>query len=257
MTDDVEKVPEQVSEPKSKTIKYGYIVAIIISAWMVGMSIVIAGWLISKQIQIQNQQSTAVQSAASSETSQSPRNIDIKIQDDIPVLGNRDAKVTVVEFGDFQCPFCGEFHSDVFKELSKTYFSGDQVKFAFFDLPFLGEESVKASEASRCAGDQGKYWEYHNYLYEHQSGENEGAFADLNLKSFAQKLGLDTQAFNSCFDDRKYKSTVANSLVTADGYGIDSTPTIFINGKEMTAGLPLQMYKLYIDSAISQSYANK
>ena len=104
--------------------------------------------------------------------------------------GNPNAKVAIVLYTDFQCPFCGKFFKDTEETAINSYLEQEKVMFVHRDFAFLGIESQKAAEATRCAADQGKFWEYYNYLYNHQNGENQGAFANVNLKSFAKELGL-------------------------------------------------------------------
>lgn len=106
------------------------------------------------------------------------------------VLGNPEAKVALVVYEDFQCPFCDRFVQDSEKNIRDTYLKDGTVKLVYRDFAFLGPESSKASEAARCAAEQGKFWEYHDYLYSHQNGENRGAFANANLKAFAKELKL-------------------------------------------------------------------
>ena len=105
-------------------------------------------------------------------------------------LGNPQAKVAIVMYEDFQCPFCGRFFSDSEQIIRDTYVKNGQVQYIYRDFAFLGTESEKASEAARCAADQGKFWQYHDYLFTHQNGENQGNFSSLNLKLFAKELGL-------------------------------------------------------------------
>lgn len=110
------------------------------------------------------------------------------------VMSNDDSSVangvTIIEYADFQCPFCGKFFKEIGETLIKDYVDAGKVRFVYRDFAFLGTESTRAAEAARCAGDQGKYWEYHDYLYNHQNGENQGNFSDLYLKSFAGELKL-------------------------------------------------------------------
>ncbi len=105
-------------------------------------------------------------------------------------LGNPQAKVALVLYEDFQCPFCGRFFSDSEKTIRDTYVKNGDVQFVYRDFAFLGQESIKAAEAARCASDQGKFWEYYDYLFTHQNGENQGNFSNAYLKSFAKELGL-------------------------------------------------------------------
>src|SRR3989344_3864039 len=124
------------------------------------------------------------------------------------VLGDQNAPVVFVEYGDYQCPFCGKFFKDIEPTLREKYIKTGKVKFIYRDFAFLGDESLWASNAARCAGEQGKFWQYHDYLYSNQSGENQGAFSKSNLKSFAPALGLVQEKFNSCLDSEKYTDAI-------------------------------------------------
>jgi protein-disulfide isomerase len=143
-------------------------------------------------------------------------------------LGNPEAKITLILYEDFQCPFCGLFFSDAEKNIKETYLKDGNVRLVYRDFAFLGPESVRSAEAARCAGDQGKFWDYHEYLYTHQNGENEGAFSDTNLKSFAKGLGLETASFNKCLDESKYTKAVADSKDEASVSGVSGTPKGFL-----------------------------
>ena len=160
-------------------------------------------------------------------------------------LGNPKAKVTLVMYEDFQCPFCGAvsgFNPSLIQSLKQrdptwtpfmpeiinNYVKNGDVLFVYRDFTFLGPESVRAAEAARCAGDQSKFWEYHDYLYSHQNGENQGNFSDPNLKSFAKNLGLDTTAFDQCLDGSKYAQAVADSKDEGTKAGVTGTPKGFI-----------------------------
>lgn len=163
------------------------------------------------------------------------------------MLGNPKAKVALVLYEDFQCPFCGAVSgSNAYPSLIQSlkqrdpnwtpfltgvidnYVKKGEVLFVYRDWAFLGPESIRASEAARCAGDQGKFWEYHDYIYEHQKGENEGDFSDTNLKSFAKTLKLDTAIFDKCLDESKYAQAVADSKNEGLTAGVTGTPKGFI-----------------------------
>lgn len=163
------------------------------------------------------------------------------------VLGNKNTKTIVIMYEDFQCPFCGAtsgLHSQdtpvmqyllqrdpswsaPMPELRKLALAGD-VLLVYRDFAFLGEESIWAAEAAHCASDQGKFWEYHDYLYSHQNGENEGAFVIANLKSFAGILGLEQSSFNQCLDTHKYQQAVLDSTNEGQTAGVRGTPKGFI-----------------------------
>ncbi len=192
-------------------------------------------------------------SATSGENSLKNKGIPVETKTLAPIgendmmLGNPKAKVALVLYEDFQCPFCGAVSgSNAYPSLiqslkqrdpnwtpflpgiKENYVKKGEVLFVYRDWAFLGPESIRASEAARCAGDQGKFWEYHDYLYEHQKGENKGDFADANLKSFAKALKLDTPIFDKCLDDSKYAQAVADSKNEGLTAGVTGTPKGFI-----------------------------
>jgi len=163
------------------------------------------------------------------------------------VLGNPKASVSVIVYEDFQCPYCGAIsglhdNTPAVKYLKQidpswtpfmpgimeNYVNKGTVQFVYRDYPFLGPESYKASQAANCAKDQGKFWEYHDYLYANQNGENEGAFSDQNLKSFAGKIGLDQTSFDSCFNTGKYTEEILSIKNKATSAGVAGTPKGFI-----------------------------
>lgn len=144
------------------------------------------------------------------------------------ILGNSKAKVSLVLYEDFQCPFCGKFFKENELSLRDKYVSTGKLSLVYRDFAFLGPESLRSAEATHCAKDQNKYWEFHDYLFTHQNGENKGAFSDANLKSFASSLGLDTASFNTCFDSKKYESLVIDSTKAGSAAGVNGTPKGFI-----------------------------
>ncbi len=143
-------------------------------------------------------------------------------------LGDARAKITVIEYADFQCPFCGKFYSEAEKSIREKYVPEGKVRFVYRDYAFLGEESTKAAEAARCANDQGKFWEYHDYLFTHQNGENKGAFSNPNLESFAKEVGLEASAFHECLSSEKYAGAVTLSTQNGTKAGVQGTPKGFI-----------------------------
>lgn len=145
-----------------------------------------------------------------------------------PVLGPADAKVTVVEFGDFQCPACGSLHPQL-KQV-KQDFAGQSVRFVFRHFPLPQHPFAQlAAEASVEAQRQGKFWEYHDLLY-----ENQGALERANLEEYAQRLDLDLDAFRKALDERTHKAAVDEDEREARALRLGGTPTIFINGVQYT-----------------------
>jgi len=122
----------------------------------------------------------------------------------------------------------------------------------YFNFAFLGEESQWAAEAAECAGDQDAYWEYHDYLFSHQNGENQGAFSKDNLKKFAVELKLDTQAFNECMDSGKYTQLITDQTNFARQLGVQSTPSFLVNGQGVVGAQPFDSFKQLIDGFLNQ-----
>jgi protein-disulfide isomerase len=146
-------------------------------------------------------------------------------------MGAANAPVSIVEWGDYQCPGCGMFAREIAPRLITDYVEPGRVRFEFRDFAFLGPESLQAAQAAACAGDQNAYWAFHDTLYANQHGENQNAFSDARLKEMARTLQLDTSEFNRCLDSGETSGAVQKSVADAREQGINSTPSIFIDGK--------------------------
>ena len=163
----------------------------------IAMAVVVAGIIIGGAILLRGGKPTPTAPVAGVPTG-NPSVTQVKpISADDFILGDKNAKIVIVEYADYQCPFCGKFFTETVEPLVKNYVDTGKVAFVYRDFAFLGSESQKSAEAARCANDQGKYWEYHNYLFIHQNGENQGGFADKNLKEFAKTVGLNSASFDS------------------------------------------------------------
>ena len=161
--------------------------------------------------------------------------------------GDPNAPVTIIEFADFQCPFCGKFFAETKPQIDEQYIQSGKVRLGYWNFAFLGDESTWAAEAAECAADQDKFWEYHDKLYASQSGENQGAFNKDNLKKFAQELGLDTEAFNECLDSGKYTSLIQEDTSASSALGVQSTPTFLVNGEAIVGAQPFEAFQQIID----------
>ncbi|MDO8676851.1 MAG: DsbA family protein [Candidatus Azambacteria bacterium] len=168
------------------------------------------------------------------------------------VLGDKNAPVTIIEYGDFQCPFCGKFFKETEPTLREKYIKTGKVKFIYRDFAFLGPESTLAANAAKCAGEQGKFWEYHDYLYSNQVGENQGTFSKDNLKGFAKVVGLDKEKFNSCLDLEKYNDAVSKETKAGGEAGVTGTPANFINGVLYAGALPTNNFTQIIDAELTK-----
>ena len=164
--------------------------------------------------------------------------------------GDPNAPVTIIEFADFQCPFCGRFFASTEPQINEAYIQSGKVRLGYWNFAFLGDESTWAAESAECAADQDKFWEYHDKVYNSQSGENQGAFSKDNLKKFAEELGLDTETFNECLDSGKYTSLVQDDTSTSSALGVNSTPTFLVNGQSVVGAQPFEVFQQTIESLL-------
>jgi protein-disulfide isomerase len=167
--------------------------------------------------------------------------------------GDENAPITLLEFSDFQCPYCGRFATQVAPKIIQQYVDEGKVRLGYWHVAFLGEESQWAAEAAECAGAQDSFWEYHDKLFDSQSGENQGAFNKDSLKQFAADLKLDTTAFNECLDSGTYSQTVQMQTATANQLGVNSTPAFVINGYPIVGAQPFEAFQQVIEGELSAS----
>ena len=145
-----------------------------------------------------------------------------------PILGNPNAPITMVEFGDYQCTFCSKFFHETENSIITNYVKTGKVKMLFKDYIILGQDSMNAANAAHCANDQKLFWEYHSMLYNNWAGENTG-WADLaHLHEFANTLGLDMDVFSTCMSDLKWNELVNLSSKDGQKLGVSGTPTFFV-----------------------------
>ena len=161
--------------------------------------------------------------------------------------GNPNAPITIVEFSDFQCPYCGRVQPAL-NELRTKY--ADKVKIAYLDFPLLSihPRAAPAAEASRCAGDQGKFWEYHDLLWASQSKLDDAALSER-----ARTLNLDQKEFDACLSSGKYKAKVEEDLQEGMKAGVSGTPGFFVNGVFLNGALPASAFEQVINDELKQS----
>ncbi|HJX60961.1 MAG TPA: DsbA family protein [Dehalococcoidia bacterium] len=168
--------------------------------------------------------------------------------DDDPAWGPEDAPVTIIEFSDFQCPFCSRFFTETYPQIRQEY--EGQVRFVYRDFPLtsLHENAQKAGEAGECADEQGKFWDYHDTLF-----NNASALDDASLKGYASQLGLDSGTFDQCLDSGKYTEEVQKDYQEGISYGVTGTPAFFINGVTLIGAQPYANFKAAIDAALQEA----
>tara|TARA_Y100000034_G_C6763987_1_gene340479 strand:- start:20 stop:739 length:720 start_codon:yes stop_codon:yes gene_type:complete len=167
--------------------------------------------------------------------------------DDDPVLGDENAPLTIVEFSDFQCPFCARFHSQTLSQIKTEYIDTGKVKFVYRDLPLtsIHPQAMPAAEASECADDQGKFWEYHDILFERQS-----SLSSSNYVKWAEELGLDTNEFQECLDSNKHKDEVNNDLRDASSAGGRGTPYFIVGNQALSGAQPFAAFQQAIEAQL-------
>lgn len=177
--------------------------------------------------------------------------VDMKVNSDDYVLGNKDAKVTIVEYSDFQCPFCEKFWEETLPQIKKQYIDTGKVRFVYRHFPLAFHSSAKpAALATECAGEQGKFWQMHDKIYEEQ--ERTPQFAAADLKKWAVAISLDTAKFNQCFDSEKYAKKLSSDLASGQAAGVSGTPTVFINGQKIVGAQPYESFKSVIEELLKR-----
>jgi protein-disulfide isomerase len=182
-----------------------------------------------------------------------------------PSLGPADAPITIVEFSDYQCPFCYRWHAEVYDQLQAAYPGKLRLVYRNFPLSFH-QNAFAAAEAALCAGDQTKYWEYHDALFErHEILNNQSGtvLEQAEYDQMAEDLNLDVAAFAACMTSRKYQTFIKNDMQYAAALPVDyengqpvmavgGTPTFFINGRRLGGAYPFEYFKTIIDAELAK-----
>jgi protein-disulfide isomerase len=187
-----------------------------------------------------------------------PKDIVLSIDDD-PLKGNRNAPMVLIEFGDFQCPFCARYFRETLPQIEENYIKTGKLKYVFRDFPITGahKDALKAAEAMGCALDQNKFWELHDRLFVNQT-----TLEPSNLVQHAQAIGLDVSKFKQCLESEKYLEEIRKDFADGRTAGVFSTPTFFLGRTEpksskvtvlavITGAKPYDTFKAAIDSALS------
>ncbi len=172
-----------------------------------------------------------------------------------PILGNPSAPITIVEFGDYQCERCYQWFHTTKPALVKDYIDTGKANLIFVDMALLGRDSPIAAQATYCAEDQGRYWEFHDILYNSQENIDNGWANSERLKAFAFSLDFDMELFSSCLDSGKYSKRVQYNISEARKNGATGTPTFFIvnsdgEQQKISGAQPYSVFKSVIDSML-------
>lgn len=197
--------------------------------------------------EVADQKAGCVDPSAPAET-EAPTGPSGRTVDGVHTKGPDDAKVTIIEYSDFQCPFCARFYSNAYKQILATY--PDDVKIIFKDFPLsFHAQATPAAEAAECAGAQGKFWEYHDKLF-----ENQGDWSSVGRASFdkyAEELGLNMETWANCVNNREFKANVEADFREGQQKGVRGTPAFFINDKLVTGAQPFATFQAEIDAALA------
>ena len=164
-----------------------------------------------------------------------------------PALGSKSAPVTIIELSDFQCAFCAKFWRETLPRLDAEYVKPGKVRLVYRHLAILGAQSVTAAQAADCAGEQGKFWEYHDVLF-----ASRGPFALTNgrLKDYAREIGLNAQEFGRCLDSGKYAQKVKDETIMGLSLGARATPVFLINGMMLVGAHPFETFQEIIETEL-------
>lgn len=170
-----------------------------------------------------------------------------------PILGSSDAPITIIEFGDYQCPSCKKWFLNTKPDIITNYIDTGKANLVFVDIAFLGKDSAPASMASYCAEEQGKYWDYHGFMYSNQLSIDSGWANSDSLKGYANNLGLNMDMFVSCLDSEKYSKRVQFNTNESKRNGVTGTPTFFIVGpngeqEKLVGPQPYSTFKQIMDT---------
>ncbi len=179
---------------------------------------------------------------------------DVSVDDD-PSLGAKNAKVTMIEFSDFQCPYCRTWWKASFEQLKTEYINTGKVRFVYRDYPLpFHPMSVPSAQASECADEQGKYWEMNDKIFgeEDKDGQGTVTYSVNDIKRWASEIGLNAAQFNQCLDSGKYKAEVEKDSADGSAAGVSGTPSFFINGRLVVGSQPYATFKAIIDEELKK-----
>ena len=227
---------------------------------IVGVVLFSLGYFVGNTLPVTNvdTQSQSKDKATIQQTDSSEQKLAGSVNFNIPPFakfrGSDSAKINLVEFGDYQCPFCKRFFDQTEPSLASEYIDTEKTKFYFLDVSIVGDDSLTLGQASWCADEQGKYYEYHDYIYSNQGQENSGWGTPDKVKNLVKGIpGLDIEKFSECLDSKKYESRSQQLTKFASQIGLTGTPTVFVGNPEIgytkiTGAQPYSSFKQVIDT---------
>ncbi len=166
------------------------------------------------------------------------------------IRGDDKTNIILIEYSDFQCPFCKRFHDTVMPRIVTDYVDTGKIRIAYKNFAFLGDESRWAAQGAECAADQNHFWDYHEMLFNKQNGENVGIFSKVNLIKYAQEVKLDVTAFTTCLSEDKTLDRVQSDTNEGNKLGVRGTPSFVLNGKLIVGAQPYEAFQTAIEEAL-------
>lgn len=257
---DENQAPQRASQDNTVTFKRSHLYAVLLPlAFVVGLSVGYIFWgraplrvgtsEAAVQAQAAAPQTQAPSAGQAAAEEQAPiQRYDVP-EDDDPVIGPADAAITIIEFSDFECPYCQRWHTEVFGRIRSDY--PDQVRIVYRDFPLksIHPNAVPAAEAANCALEQEAFWEFSEKLYSGQYN-----FSDETYVKIAEELGLDAAAFEECYTSGRYADEVEADYQYAGNLGVRSTPTFFLNGLPIVGAQPYEVFKEVIDKELAGEF---
>lgn len=228
---------------------------LVVAAFLIGVLFTKVQYLEKNQGANNNQQAAAPAAQANPQQAAPAAGAKVNVSvGNFPIKGNSNAKVTIIEFADFRCPFCEQFFTQTETQIFKDYVDTGKVKFAFRNFAFLGPASVTAADAVECANDQGKFWDYHDYLYKNQPSESDTSMYNTDtLTQAAVTLGMNGDTFRACLDGKKDEAKANADLADGQKAGVSGTPSFFINGISLVGAEPYSSFKTLIDQELTKA----
>lgn len=200
-------------------------------------------WLTDALSEVLEVQAETIASSQQAAQTDPDARVDVSADDD-PAHGPVDAPVVMIEFSDFNCPYCGRFARETLPLLRENY--EDRIRFVYRDYPILGDSSFQAAIAAECANDQGAFWEFHDLLFENQRGFNQAMFI-----RFGEELGLNIEQFTTCQNDPAIRDEIGGDYTEANRLRVSGTPTFFINGRRVVGAQPYEVFQSAIDEELA------
>ena len=225
----------------------------ILNSYSIPISILIAGLMISGSIMYKGD-STATQTAQIGNTDpETPKVVETSIQENDRILGDPDAKIEIVEYSDFQCPYCRLFWQNAYQDIKRDYIDTGKAYLVYRHLPLdIHPVANITAQASECAGEQNKFWQFHDIVFAKQAelGENTIDYGRTEIEQWASEIEINMDSFNKCLDEERYAKKIEQDIASANEYGLRGTPSLAINGQLIIGAQPYSVFKSVIEEKL-------